>query len=104
MFKNYFQSTLRSLSRNRLYSLLNFFGLAIGIACAGIIFLWVEDEINYDKTFVNRNRIYQVMTNQTYDGATRTFPSTPGPLAPALVKEIPGITRACRMGRNKPLF
>ena len=104
MFKNYFKSTLRSLSRNKGYSLLNFFGLAIGIACAGIIFLWVEDEMNYDKTFINRDRIYQVMTNQTYDGVTRTFPSTPGPLAPALVKELPGITNACRMGRNKSLF
>ena len=104
MFKNYFKSTLRSLSRNKGYSLLNFFGLAIGIACAGIIFLWVEDEMNYDKTFINRDRIFQVMTNQTYDGVTRTFPSTPGPLAPALVKEMPGITSACRMGRNKSLF
>jgi len=104
MFKNYFKSTLRSLSRNKGYSLLNFFGLAIGIACAGIIFLWVEDEMNYDKTFINRDQIFQVMTNQTYDGVTRTFPSTPGPLAPALVKEMPGIKSATRMARNKSLF
>jgi putative ABC transport system permease protein len=104
MIKNYFKTAIRSLSKNKGYSFLNFFGLAIGVAFAGIIFLWVEDEMNYDSSFINKDRIFQVMTNQTYDGVTRTFPSTPGPLAPALVKELPGITNACRMGRNKSLF
>src|SRR4249919_911777 len=104
MFKNYFKTTLRSLSRNTTYSFLNFFGLAIGVACAGIIFLWVEDEMNYDSSFANKDRLCQVMTNQTYDGIIRTFPSTPGKLAPAIEKELPGIVAACRMGRNQSLF
>ncbi|MGN6193578.1 MAG: hypothetical protein ACTHOB_01490 [Ginsengibacter sp.] len=45
MFKNFFKTTIRSLERNKGYSFLNIFGLAIGIACAGFIFLWVEDEL-----------------------------------------------------------
>ena len=101
MFKNYLKATLRNLSRNKSYSFLNFFGLAIGVACAGIIFLWVEDELNYDGSFANKDKLCQVMTNQTYDGIIRTFPSTPGKLAPALEKELPGIVAACRMGRNQ---
>ena len=104
MFKNYFKATWRNLSRNKSYSFLNFFGLAIGVACAGIIFLWVEDEMNYDSSFANKDRLCQVMTNQTYDGIIRTFPSTPGKLAPAIEKELPGIVAACRMGRNQSLF
>ena len=48
MIKNYFKSTLRNLWNNKGYSFLNIFGLAIGIACAGLIFLWVEDELDYD--------------------------------------------------------
>jgi putative ABC transport system permease protein len=78
--------------------------LAIGIACAGLIFLWVEDEVNYDSSFANKDRLGQVMTNQTYDGVTRTFWSTPGPLAPAIAKELPGIANACRMSGTKSLF
>jgi predicted permease len=104
MNNNFLRVTLRNLLRNKSYSFLNFFGLAIGVACAGIIFLWVEDELNYDSSFVNRDHIYQVMTNQTYDGIVRTFPSTPGKLAPAIQKELPGVVSACRVGRNKSLF
>jgi predicted permease len=104
MFKNYIKTTLRSLWTNKTYSFLNIFGLAIGIACAGLIFLWIEDEVNYDSSFANKDRLGQIMTNQTYDGVTRTFWSTPGPLAPAIVKELPGIANACRMSGTKPLF
>lgn len=104
MLKNYFKATWRSLARNKSYSFLNFLGLAIGVACAGIIFLWVEDEMNYDSSFNNNNLLCQVMTNQTYDNVTRTFWSTPGLLGPALEKELPGIKRACRLGSRKSLF
>jgi hypothetical protein len=104
MNKNFLRSAIRNLLRNKSYSFLNVFGLAIGVACAGIIFLWVEDELNYDSSFFNKSQIYQVMTNQTYDGIIRTFPSTPGKLAPALEKELPGVLNACRVSRNKSLF
>ncbi len=48
MFQNFFKTMLRSLWINKGYSFLNIVGLAIGIACAGLIFLWVEDEVSYD--------------------------------------------------------
>jgi putative ABC transport system permease protein len=106
MFKNYLRSTIRNIARNKTYSFLNIFGMAIGVACAGIILLWVEDEINYDHSFAKKDRIAQVLTNQTYSGTTRTFISTPGLLAPALMKEMPGIINACRTGtgQGNPLF
>jgi putative ABC transport system permease protein len=104
MFKNYLRTALRNLVNNKTYSFLNFFGLAIGVACAGIIFLWVENEMSYDNSYANRNRICEVMTNQTFDGETRTFSSTPGQLAPAMAKELPGIEYACRTSFHKPLF
>jgi putative ABC transport system permease protein len=104
MFANYIKTTFRSLWNNKTYSFLNIFGLAIGVACAGLIFLWVEDEVNYDGAFAKKERLGQIMTNQTYDGVTRTFRSTPGPLAPALVKELPGIANASRVAGSKPLF
>jgi len=104
MFRNLINVLFRNAWNNKSYSFLNIFGLAIGIACAGLIFLWVEDEVHYDAFFPKRDRICQVMTNQTFDGVTRTFLSTPGPLAPAIRQEVPGIVNACRTGGSKPLF
>ena len=97
MFKNYFKTTLRNLWKNKTYSFLNIFGLAIGIACAGLIFLWVEDEVNYDKVNIKKDRLYYVRVNQKYDANVFTHGSTPGVLAPAMQAEIPGITNACRV-------
>ena len=104
MIKNYFKTALRSLWKNKTYSLLNIFGLAIGIACAGLIFLWVEDEKGYDDVYEKKDRLYTIMENQTYDGIIRTFGSSPGPLAEAIKKDIPGIANTCRMRGMKPLF
>ncbi|MEO6684221.1 MAG: ABC transporter permease [Ginsengibacter sp.] len=46
MFRNYIKTTLRNLWKNKGYTFLNIFGLAIGITCAALIFLWIEDEVN----------------------------------------------------------
>ena len=48
MLKNFFKTSYRNFSKNKGYSFLNIFGLAIGIACAGFIFLWAEDELTFD--------------------------------------------------------
>lgn len=97
MFKNYLKTTLRNLWRNKTYSFLNIFGLAIGIACAALIFLWVEDELNFDHNHQKINRIYQVLENQHYDGKTYTFGATPGPLAKGMRNEIPGLVNTTRL-------
>jgi hypothetical protein len=73
MIKNYFLTAWRSLWKNRTFSLLNISGLAIGISCATLIFLWVEDERNYNNYFTNQDHLYQVMDNQQFDGKTYTF-------------------------------
>ena len=55
MFRIFFKNTIRNLWKNKGYSSLNIFGLAIGIACAGLIFLWVEDEVNFDSNNVKKD-------------------------------------------------
>jgi putative ABC transport system permease protein len=105
MFKNFFKVAIRNLWKNRTNSFLNIFGLTIGITCAGFIFLWVEDEMNYDHHNKKINQLYQVMENQTYEGKTYTFSATPGLLAPAMQAEIPGIKNVCRFsGGHYTLF
>ena len=97
MIKNYIKTTLRSLLKNRSYSFLNITGLAIGIACASLIFLWVQDELTFNYNFAKRDVLYKIYENQTYDGKTSTFFGTPGPMAKAIKAEIPGIKNAARM-------
>jgi putative ABC transport system permease protein len=96
MLKMYFRAAVRNLWKNKTYSFLNVLGLAIGISCAGLIFLWVEDEVNYDNFHVKKDRLYRVNVNADFDGNVYTMGSTPRPLAAAIMKEIPGIANAAR--------
>lgn len=96
MFRNYFKTAFRNLWKNKTYSFLNIFGLAVGITCAGLIFLWIEDEFNYNHHNIKRDQLYQVLENQAYEGKTYTFSATPGPLAQGMKEEIPGVKNACR--------
>jgi putative ABC transport system permease protein len=96
MFSNYFKTAIRSLWKNKTYSFLNILGLSIGIACAGLIFLWVEDEWSFDAVHLKKDRLYAVRENQHYDKGMFTHWSTPGLLGPAIRSEIPGIANTCR--------
>jgi len=100
MFKNYFKTAFRNLSKNKGFTFLNIFGLAIGLACAGLIFLWVEGEVNWDKFNLKKDNLYFVKENQKYDTYIATFGSTPGVMAPAMQAEIPGIANTCRVYDN----
>jgi putative ABC transport system permease protein len=93
---NYIQTTLRTFRKNRAYSLLNIFGLAIGLACAGMIFLWVEDELSFDSNNVKKDNLYVVDMNASTATSVVTHNSTPGPLAPMLRATIPAVVNTCR--------
>ena len=97
MFKNYLKIALRNLWKNKTYSFLNLFGLAIGIACAGFVFLWVEDEVGFDSMYAKKDRLNLVLENWEYQDHTRTFSSTPGLMGPAIKAGIPGLSNVCRL-------
>jgi hypothetical protein len=86
----------RNLLKNKTFSIINIAGLAIGITCAALIFLWVEDELNFDTVNTKKNFLYQVYQNQHSEGKIFTVNATPGPLASGLKEEIPGIRNSCR--------
>jgi putative ABC transport system permease protein len=104
MILNYIKIAFRTLRKNKGYSFLNIFGLAIGITCASLIFLWVEDELSFNSEFDKQDQVYYVPTHQEYDGEWRTFNSTPGPFAEAMKTEIPGIVKASRTKHRDFLF
>jgi putative ABC transport system permease protein len=96
MFRNYLKTTIRNLWKNKVYGFLNIFGLAIGITCAGLIFLWVENEYTYDQHNTKKNYLYWIRENQAYNGKIYTFNATPGLMAPAMKTEIPGLANTAR--------
>ena len=105
MIKNYFKTAWRNLLQNKTFSLINIFGLALGMTCSLVITLWLKDEINKDKFHQNGKRLYRVMENQYYSGNVSTFDATPGILAENIVKDIPDIQMASQMlWEEEPLF
>lgn len=96
MFKNYLKIALRQLKRNSGFSLLNMFGLALGLTCAILMLLWIENEVSYNWFHKKYDTLYQVYENQTYEDQTFTFIATPGPLAEAMKKEFPEVKNAAR--------
>jgi hypothetical protein len=85
MLKNYLMVALRTLARHKTYSLINIFGLAVGMAVFILIALWVADELSYDKFHKDVDHIYRVTGKGAYfeDG----IDAAPAPLANAIKSE-----------------
>ena len=96
MFRNYLKTAFRNLWKNKTYSFLNILGLSVGITCAALIFLWVEDELTYDHHNDKKDVLYQVYEHQAYEGKIYTFSATPGVLAQGMKDEFPAVKNSCR--------
>lgn len=90
MFRNYLKIALRNIVRNKIFSIINILGLAIGLACFILIFLWVKDETGYDRFHENADRLYRLLQK---DHANPEFiwTTTPTPLGPVLKEKIPEV-------------
>jgi putative ABC transport system permease protein len=97
MFKNYFKIAFRNLWRNKGFSAINIFGLAIGLAVCLLITLFVVDELSYDKYNLNADRIYRVHSDFKVNGSVFNDSESPAPMAATLTKEYPQIERATRL-------
>ncbi len=104
MISNYFKIAWRSLSRSKMYSLINIVGLTVGIACCILIVLYVKDELSYDKYHKNYNEIYRVL-HAYREKSDHPLPApAPGeyqvwgnaPVAPALLADFPEIKETAR--------
>jgi ABC-type antimicrobial peptide transport system permease subunit len=104
MFKNYFKTALRSISRYKTFSIINILGLAIGMAASILIFLWIENEYTFDRYYKNTDRLYQVYNRYTSNGYTSAWNDTQSPLAAALKKDYPEIEDAVRTINDERWF
>ncbi len=93
MFWNNLKIGLRNLLRHKGYSFINITGLAVGMTCTILIFLWVQDEVSYDRFHTRADDIYRVTSHGAY---FNWMDGTPAPLGPVIAKEIPEIIHAVR--------
>ncbi len=88
MFKNYFKITYRNFIRQKVYSVLNISGLAIGLACSILIFIYINDELSFDKFHSKSDRIYRVLEKFESEGVGEHSASLPFPTGPALKNDF----------------
>src|SRR5688500_11779762 len=81
MIRNYFKIAWRNLIKSKGYSAINIGGLAIGMAVAILIGLWIYDELSFDKYHKNYDRIVQVMQHQNFNGVRETQSANPAGMA-----------------------
>ena len=84
MIKNYFKIAWRNLVKSKGYSAINIGGLAVGMAVATLIGLWVYDEFSYDKYHKNFDRIAQVMQTVNFNGKWETQVANPALMGPEI--------------------
>ncbi len=91
MIKYNFLLIYRSFKRNKGSFFINLIGLSSGLACALLIFLWVNNELSVDRFFKKDQQLYQVLTTHPNEDGIDTWRQGPIPLAPALVEEMPEV-------------
>jgi putative ABC transport system permease protein len=92
MFHNYLVTALRQLTRHKLYSFINIVGLAVGLACAVFITLFIRDELSYDTWIPNSENIFRVESTFDIPGhGVDSFAVVPFPVTTSMQAEIPEI-------------
>ncbi len=101
MIKNYLIIAIRNILRKKVSSIINILGLAIGLATAIIIFLWVKHETSYAKCFDKHDVIYLAYGEYIYPNGNKYSGVTSTALGPALEKEFPEIINYARTSSRK---
>ena len=97
MTKGYFRIIFRNILNHRLVSFITIFGLSIGLAGSMFIFLWVSDELNFDRFNTSGDSLYRVEEDQPYSNGLFHVNVTPWQSGPVWKESIPEIENCCRM-------
>ena len=100
MLKNFLKVAVRNLWKQKGYSFLNIFGLAMGMTCSLLILLWIRDEKSVDGFHVKGDRLYSVFERQYYDGKIESGHYTPGVLSAEMKKVLPEVEMASGFSEN----
>jgi putative ABC transport system permease protein len=97
MFKNYFKIAFRNMLKYKSYSFINITGLAVSLACALLILLWIQDEKSFDSFHKDVDRIYRIVFETKAPNATHKSATTTGALAIALRNDFPQVEKVARV-------
>jgi putative ABC transport system permease protein len=96
MLKNLFTIAIRSILKDRTYSAINILGLTIGITCSMFLFLYILDELSYDRYHKNADNIYRIVSNIKEPDNAFTWAVAQIPLAEELKDNYPEVENAVR--------
>lgn len=91
MFINNLKIYLRNIKKHKIFTAINVLGLSIGMACSILLFLWVRDEMSFDKFHEQGKNIYRVVEQTQYDSGISYSAVTPAPVAPLVKSQTPEI-------------
>jgi putative ABC transport system permease protein len=97
MIKNYFKIALRNLRKNKAFSFINIFGLAIGLTCFMLIAVFVYNELSYDKYPVYAKNIYRVIVSVTGNGNVVVYPDVDLAVGQGIKNTFPEVREATRL-------
>ena len=97
MLKNYLKIAWRNLLKNKLHTLINIVGLSIGMASCMLILMYVFDELSYDASWGNGDRIYRMALERRYPGRATNYAIIPPSYAQSVKKELPEIEETVRI-------
>ncbi|CAN5794194.1 ABC transporter permease [soil metagenome] len=100
MIKNYFKIAFRNLWKNKGYSAINIFGLAIGLAACLLITLYVTNELSYDRYNKKADRIYRINSDIRFGGADLHLPQTSDMMGELIKKDYPQVEEYTRFYSN----
>ena len=100
MLKNFFRIGIRNLLKQPGFSFINISGLAMGMASAILILLWITNEVSFDRFHTKGDRLYEVWSidREKVDGILRAYTPTPEIMAPSLKKDYPELEEVTRVG------
>jgi ABC-type antimicrobial peptide transport system permease subunit len=104
MFRINFLLSLRSLLKNKLYSIINISGLTVGLASAILICLWIQNEVSHDRFHPNMDRLYLLNNRDQNDAGVFVWNNTCKPLGPALQEGYPEVERVVRVNNSGANF
>src|SRR5690349_19549289 len=100
MFKNYFKTAWRNLMKNKGFSFINITGLAIGMAAAILILLWIQNEMSRDTQYPKSDRLYLMFNRDKFSGELWAWSSTPMIMGPTIKQNYPDVEDAVRVSSD----
>ncbi|MGZ3874879.1 MAG: ABC transporter permease, partial [Mucilaginibacter sp.] len=100
MIKNYLKIAVRQLLKQKMYSAIKIGGFALSIAACILIGLYIKNELSYDQSYPDTDRIYRVVENYAHDGKVEKGNDYPAPMGKALKADFPEIEKSARLMPN----